>query len=91
MAAYLLAFLIGTSTTTPAAEEPSGALFFDDSQVVSVEYPSWFKASFMDLRDDLAEARDDGKMGLMLLFGTSGCSYCKAFVRQSLSDREVQR
>ena len=91
MAACLLAPLIGTSTAAPAAEGHSGPLSFDDSKVVSVEYPSWFKASFMDLRDDLAEARDDGKMGLMLLFGTNGCAYCKAFVRQSLSDRGLQK
>jgi thioredoxin-related protein len=91
MAACLLAPLIGTSTNALAAEGHSDPLFFDDSEVVSVEYPSWFKASFTDLRDDLAEARDDGKMGLLLLFGTDGCSYCKAFVRQSLSDQGLQR
>ena len=91
MAACLLAPLIATSTTAPAAEGHSGPLFFDDGEVVSVEYPSWFKASFMNLRDDLDEARDDGKMGLMLFFGTDGCSYCKAFVGQSLNDRELQK
>jgi thioredoxin-related protein len=91
LAACLLAPLIGTSTTAPAAEGHSGPLFFDDSKVVSVEYPSWFKASFMSLDDDLAEARDHGKMGLMLLFGTNGCAYCKAFVMQSLSDEGLQK
>lgn len=91
MAVCLLAPLIGTSTTAPAAERHSSPLFFDDSKVVSVEYPSWFKASFMNLRDDLDEARNEGKMGLMLLFGTNGCAYCKAFIRQSLSDLGLQK
>jgi thioredoxin-related protein len=73
------------------AEDHSGPLLFDDSKIVSVEYPAWLKASFMDLGDDLDEARDAGKMGLMLLFGTEGCAYCNAFVRQSLSDQELQK
>lgn len=90
-AVCLLTTLIGASTAAPAAEGQSGPLFFDDSKVVSMEYPSWFKVSFMNLREDLAEARDDGKMGLMLLFGTNGCAYCRAFVQQSLSDRELQK
>lgn len=56
-----------------------------------MEYPSWLKTSFMDLRDDLAEARDDGKMGLLLLVETNGCAYCKAFVTQSLSEPALQK
>lgn len=91
MAACLLAPLISASTMTATAERHSGPLFFDDSEIVSVEYPSWLKASFMDLGDDLDEARDAGKMGLMLLFGTQGCAYCKAFVRQSLGDQGLQQ
>ena len=64
---------------------------FDDREIVSVEYPSWFKPSFMDLRDDLADARYSGKMGLMLFFGSDGCAYCRAFFKHTLNDAGCRR
>jgi hypothetical protein len=40
-----------------------------------IDYPDWFEDSFLDLREDLAEASSEGKLGLMVLFTTEGCSY----------------
>ena len=74
----------------PSLADSKAAVLFDDSEIVSKEYRSWFKPSFMDLRDDLAEARDGGKQGLMLLFDTEGCAYCKAFQKHTLSDPMIQ-
>lgn len=59
---------------------------FDDSEVMHVEYPGWFKESFYNLDEDLDEALENGKQGLMVLFTTEGCSYCDLFIRRSLSD-----
>lgn len=53
------------------------------------EAPAWFKTSFLDLPDDLAEARAAGKLGLMLLFSTEGCAHCKAFIERSLKDSAI--
>jgi thioredoxin-related protein len=59
---------------------------FDEAAVMHIEYPDWFKDSFLDLPEDIEEAREAGKEGLMILFTTQGCSYCAEFIRTSLSD-----
>jgi thioredoxin-related protein len=59
---------------------------FDESIVATILYPDWFKESFLNLQDDLAEAREAGKDGLLLFFSTQGCSYCDLFIRTSLAD-----
>ncbi len=62
---------------------------FDDAQVKHIDYPAWFNDSFLDLQQDLADARAAGKLGLMVLFTTEGCSYCAQFIRTSLADPEL--
>ncbi len=50
---------------------------FDDSpREQAVEYPDWFKKSLLDLREDLNEAVQGGKQGLMVYFGQARCAYC---------------
>jgi thioredoxin-related protein len=82
-AALLLAALFAVAAPAPAAEG------FDDSIVASIEYPGWFKESFLNLGDDLAEAREAGKDGLFLFFSTQGCSYCHLFIETSLADPAI--
>ena len=43
------------------------------------ELPEWFAESFLDIREDAAEAAKDGKR-LMLYFMQDGCPYCKQLV-----------
>jgi thioredoxin-related protein len=62
---------------------------FDDSELAHVAYPDWFKESFLDLRDDLADAEAEGKAGIMVLFTTEGCSYCAQFIRRTLGDEAI--
>lgn len=59
---------------------------FDDGVVKHISYPDWFNAGFLDLRDDLDTAIAEGRLGLMVLFTTEGCSYCDLFIRRSLGD-----
>ena len=62
----------------------------DDSQIMHIGFPDWFiQSEFLDLTDDLANARDNGKKGLMILFTTEGCSYCNVFIHDSLGNPEV--
>jgi len=56
---------------------------------VDVKYPNWFKVSFMELEDDVAEAAAEGKR-LMLIFHQSGCPYCNAFVEQNLAQKDIE-
>jgi thioredoxin-related protein len=69
-----------------AAELPAD---FDDGAIHRVEYPTWFKDSFLNLQDDAMEAAEAGKRGLFLFFSTQGCSYCHLFLTESLGDPAI--
>jgi thioredoxin-related protein len=62
---------------------------FDDYTIAHIDYPDWFKETFYDLDDDIAEAAEEGKKGLMILFTTEGCSYCARFIDVSLGNPEL--
>lgn len=68
-----------------AAEKKEGAFH----GAVQTEYPSWFKASFLNLGDDIAEARSRNKR-VMLLFTQDGCPYCHALVERNLSQKDIE-
>ena len=67
-----------------------GTSFADDASV-RAKYPAWFKTSFYDLPEDLIEAREAGKQGIMLFISAERCSYCKAFMDTSLKDPQLQQ
>ena len=72
-----------------AATEPNDAFEFDDFPLEElVQYPSWFKKSFLDLGEDIAEAKAAGKQGIIVYFGQRRCAYCKMLmeVNFKLSD-----
>ncbi len=85
----LAVVFLHTGRFASATGDP-GAMLFDDGEIVTLQYPDWFKPSFLDLGDDLADAQDSGKTGLMLYFGSEGCAYCKAFVEHTLADPKLQ-
>lgn len=86
MKARIIGVLLALALASPAA--PADAPF-DDAEIASAADPAWFKQSFLDLREDLTEARAAGRLGLMILFGTRGCAYCKAFIEHSLADPAI--
>lgn len=53
-----------------------------------VEQPSWFKHSFLDLDEDIIEAKNDGKR-LMLFFYQDGCPYCKKMLQDNFGQRDI--
>ncbi len=62
---------------------------FDDTPLTTpLHYPDWFKESFLDLGDDLEEAVDAGKKGIVVYFGQKRCAYCRMLmdVNFGLSD-----
>lgn len=65
--------------------------FKEDAVPVTIEFPSWFKRSFLDIRDDLADAKRAGKQGVLLFLSTPHCSYCKAFLDFTFADPVIQR
>ncbi len=52
------------------------------------EQPAWFKQSFLDLREDVAEAAAAGRR-LVLYFYQDGCPYCKKLLEVNLSQRAI--
>jgi thioredoxin-related protein len=63
---------------------------FDDSPLQQpVTTPDWFKLSFLDLQEDLQDARAGGKKGLLLYFGQAYCPYCKAMIENNFAKRDI--
>ncbi|UHD17992.1 thioredoxin family protein [Thiocapsa bogorovii] len=54
------------------------------------EQPAWFKASFLDLREDVAEATAQDKR-LILYFYQDGCPYCAKLLQENLGDQSISR
>ena len=53
--------------------------------------PAWFKASFLDLSDDLKEAKEGKKTGIAVYFGQKDCAYCKALMEVNLKTPDIKR
>jgi thioredoxin-related protein len=71
---------------TAQAEEKEGKFY----GAAETEYPAWFKDSFLDLRDDLAEADKAGRR-LVVLFVQNGCPYCHALVERNLAQKDIEQ
>lgn len=69
-------FALFTSRQVVAADEYDLYSFDDRPLEEPFEYPTWFKKSFLDLPEDLKEAIDAGKQGIMVYFGQQRCAYC---------------
>lgn len=52
------------------------------------EYPRWFKESFLDINDDIGEAKENSKR-LAIFFHQDGCPYCNALVERNLSQKDI--
>lgn len=52
------------------------------------EKPAWFKSSFLDLPEDVADAAEQGKR-LMLYFYQDGCPYCSKLLRDNFGEPAV--
>ena len=50
--------------------------------------PDWFKVSFLDIREDIAEAASGGKR-VLLYFYQDGCPYCAKLLREGFGDPRI--
>ncbi|MGD2055867.1 MAG: thioredoxin fold domain-containing protein [Gammaproteobacteria bacterium] len=77
----------------PAALAAAGDDFFsfDDQPLAEpLSFPDWFKLSFLDLKEDLQEARENGKDGLLVYYGQKYCAYCRKFLEQDLEREDIR-
>lgn len=76
---------IGISASEVSAADGDGVVVGDDGLFKQ----DWFIDSFLDLKEDHAEAAADGK-GLMILFEQRGCPYCKELHKVNFSKKEIR-
>lgn len=63
---------------------------FDDTPLDEpIAHPAWFKLSFLDLAEDLEEAINGGKKGIMVYFGQKYCAYCKKLLEGNFSKLDI--
>jgi intracellular sulfur oxidation DsrE/DsrF family protein/thioredoxin-related protein len=72
------ALIAGTGTIEDDDFDLEAMEFSDAPRTRDLPHPDWFKVSFLDLPEDLAEAVAAGKRGIILYFGQKHCPYCKA-------------
>jgi len=73
-----------------AADDDFDTLSFDDAPLDEpIEYPDWFKLSFLNLREDLQEAVQGGKRGLIVYFGQKHCPYCKMLMQVNFAKSDI--
>ena len=77
---YLLLYFL--SINLSFATEASNNQSFDTKKVHK-SYP-WFKQSFLDLKEDISDAKENNK-GLILYFYQDGCPYCKKLLNDNFS------
>jgi thioredoxin-related protein len=84
----LLLICGGLTERASAAEEDVFA--FDDFPLEELlQYPDWFKKSFLELPDDLREAVAKGKQGIIVYFGQKRCAYCKMLLEVNFGLRDI--
>ena len=54
----------------------------------AIDIPPWFANTFLDLREDIAEATRNGQR-LLVYFGQDGCPYCKQLMVTNFSQRSI--
>ncbi len=85
---YIVSGLLLLIPTLLPAAGPEASL---ESGLVNPGYeekPAWFKNSFLDLREDVAEAAAEGKR-VMLYFYQDGCPYCAKLLRDNFGQRHI--
>lgn len=86
----LLCCLAGTAPLYAAADDDFDTLSFDDAPLDEpFEHPDWFKLSFLNMREDLHEAIQGGKRGLIVYFGQKHCPYCKMLMTVNFAKSDI--
>lgn len=84
----LLTLLLVSAPARAAVEQDS--LVFDDAPLEDeIINPPWFKLSFLNLREDLDEAVQEGKRGIIVYFGQKHCPYCKKLMDVNFGKSDI--
>lgn len=90
------AFASSTVQATLETDEAPGSLgdipesdffeFEDQPLDTELNLPDWFKLSFLELKNDIADLKENNKRGLIVYFGQKDCAYCKAHLEHNWQD-----
>ncbi len=86
-----IVFALSLFETLQAAEITIGEPGFDDTVLDEpIKNPDWFKLSFLDIQEDLDEAKEAGKKGLIIYFGMERCPYCKVLLEVNFAKTDIK-
>jgi thioredoxin-related protein len=54
----------------------------------SIDIPPWFTETFLDLREDVADAARENKR-VLVYFGQDGCPYCKLLMQTTFTETRI--
>ena len=86
---YLMALCLLVAFASPAvnsSDTQQGRFLGADT----AEKPDWFKDSFLEFEDDVAEASASGRR-VMLYFHQDGCPYCARLIKENFTDPELRQ
>jgi len=81
---FMAAFVMPTWLSAAGEGELTAALENPGHEQV----PDWFKVSFLDLYEDVAEAAAENKR-VMVYFYQDGCPYCKKLLEDNFGQRDI--
>ena len=80
------------AVNTAQADKDDEFLDFDDTMLEEeLVYPDWFKLSLGDLKEDIKEAADAGRKGIIVYFGQKRCAYCGQFLEENIGAPDIER
>lgn len=88
-ALFGLLLLFSHAGIAASRDNPNDANFDDRPLKEDIVLPDWFKMSFLELKDDLSDARENKKKGLIIYFGQKRCPYCKALLERDWGKKDI--
>jgi thioredoxin-related protein len=77
--------VIGPNAVAQQATEQSSSPLGQYQGSKDTIHPDWFKDSFLEFEEDIAEATEQGKR-LIIYFHQNGCPYCNKLVEENFTD-----
>lgn len=66
-----------------------GVALAQSDYILSRDTPKWFKSSFLNFAEDVAEAAEEGKR-VMIYFGQNNCPYCRRLHETGFNDPSMR-
>ena len=86
----LLLLLLPALAWSVADGDDEDPLVFEDVPLKEmIQHPAWFKESFLDLPEDLDEAIQNGKKGIIVYFGQKRCPYCRQLMEVNFKQPDI--